>query len=568
MDRIWLKSYPPGVPAEIDTSYHASLADMLEQSFRAHANACAFVCMDRELSYAELDARSRHLAGWFQSQGLEPGDRIAVMLPNLLQYPVAIAAILRAGYVVVNVNPLYTARELAHQLADSGARAIVLLDAFLPTLRAVQAHTAIRHAVVTSIGEMLGARGPALAGDSAAFTCVSLGAAIAQGADAGFAPARLNGDDVAVLQYTGGTTGVSKGATLLHRNLIANLLQSEAWREPAYRARPDIEQAVTVVALPLYHIFGLTVCALLTMRCGGLGVLIPDPRDLPAMIRALRGYRIHSFPGVNTLYNALLATPGFDQLDFSALVQANGGGAAVQRAVADRWQAVTGIAIAEGYGLSETSPCVTANPAPATTFSGTVGLPLPSTELSIRDEAGRALLPGEAGEVCIRGPQVMTGYWRRPDETAQAFTSDGFFRTGDIGVMDARGFLRIVDRKKDMILVSGFNVYPNEIEAVAVSHPGVFEAAAVGVPDPHSGEAVRLFVVKKDPALTETALFAYCSTQLTGYKRPKSIEFRAELPKSNVGKILRRSLRDEAVECGATDRAGDDVASTVARAAP
>jgi long-chain acyl-CoA synthetase len=547
MDKIWLKSYPPGMPTEIDTSYYESLAQLLEQSFRAHAEACAFVCMGRELSYAELDARSRHLAGWFQAQGLERGAHIAVMLPNVLQYPIAMAAILRAGYVVVNVNPLYTARELQHQLSDSGAQAIILFDTLLPVLRAARSGTSVKHVVVTSVSEMLGARGPALAGENADMNCVSLGAATIQGAAAGFTPVRLAADDIAALQYTGGTTGVSKGATLLHRNLIANVLQSEAWREPVYRARPDIEQSVTVVALPLYHIFGLTVCCLLTMRCGGLGILIPDPRDVPGMIKALRGYRIHSFPGVNTLYKALLSEPAFEELDFSQLVQASGGGAAVQRAVAERWQAVTGVPIVEGYGLSETAPCVTANRPDAVSFSGTVGLPLPSTEVSIRDEAGRALPPGCTGEICIRGPQVMAGYWKRPDETAQALTRDGFFKTGDIGVMDENGFLKIMDRKKDMILVSGFNVYPNEIESVVTSHPGVFEAVAVGVPDAVSGEAVKLIVVKKDSALTEADLFAFCRTQLTGYKRPKLIEFRTDLKKSAVGKILRRAVRDEEI---------------------
>jgi long-chain acyl-CoA synthetase len=547
MDKVWLRSYPPGVPAEIDTTYYESIAQLMEQSFRAHADACAFVCMGRELSYAELDARSRHLAGWFQAQGLERGARIAVMLPNVLQYPVAVAAILRAGYVVVNVNPLHTAQELRYQLADSGAEAIVLLDAHLSTLRAARAGTAIRHAVVTSIGEMLGARGPAMAGENAGMTCASLETATAQGAAAGFAPVKLAPDDIAALQYTGGTTGVSKGAVLLHRNLIANVLQSQAWCEPVYRTRPDIEQSVTVIALPLCHIFGFTVCGLLTMRRGGLGILIPDPRDVPAIFRALRGYRIHAFAGVNSVYQALLAEPGFAELDFSRLVQAGGGGAAVQRAAAERWHAVTGVPIAEGYGLAETAPCVAASLPDAAVGTGTVGLPLPSTEVSIRDEAGRVLAPGRAGEVCVRGPQVMAGYWKRPGETAQVLTRDGFLRTGDIGVMDDDGFLSIIDCKKDVMLISGFNVYPNEIEAVVTRHPGVCEAVAVGVPDPLSGEAVKLFVVKKDPALTETDLYAYCRTQLTDCKRPKVIEFRAELRKTTAGKMLRRALRDEEI---------------------
>jgi long-chain acyl-CoA synthetase len=552
MEKIWLKSYPPGVPAEIDTTQFGSVANLLERSFREHALACAFVCMGRELTYVELDEKSRHLAAWFQAQGLARGARIAVMLPNLLQYPVAMAAILRAGYIVVNVNPLYTPRELEHQLNDSGAEAIVILDTFAATLQAVQARTAVRHVVVTSIGEMMGAT-LFVAGDpigdesgSRSRAHVSLGDAIDRGAAAGFKPVRISADEVAVLQYTGGTTGVSKGATLLHRNLIANIVQSEVWREPVYRDRTDIGQYITAVALPLYHIFGLTICALLTMRCGGMGILIPNPRDISGMIETLRGYAINSFPGVNTMYNALLNNPAFATLDFSKLVQSTGGGMAVQQAVAQRWQAVTGVPIIEGYGLSETSPCATTNPPAATSFSGTVGLPLPSTDVSIRDDADNEVPLGEPGEICIRGPQVMAGYWNRPDETARAMTTDGFFKTGDIGLMDEAGFVRIVDRKKDMILVSGFNVYPNEIEDVVAKHPGVFEVVAVGVPDEQAGEVVKLFVVKRDPALTETDIFNFCKEQLTGYKRPKIIEFRTELPKTNVGKILRRALRDEA----------------------
>ncbi|RFU46993.1 long-chain-fatty-acid--CoA ligase [Paraburkholderia sp. DHOC27] len=550
MDKIWLKAYPPGVPAEIDVTQFGSVTDLLEHSFRTYADARAFVCLGRELTYAQLDAQSRHLAAWFQAQGLVRGARIAVMLPNVLQYPVAMAAILRAGYVVVNVNPLYTPRELEHQLNDSGAEAIVVLDAFVNTLEAVQARTAVRHVVVTSVGEMMGApltlAAPADAGAAASSTRVTLNDALAQGAVAGFTPAQTRADEVAVLQYTGGTTGVSKGATLLHRNLIANILQSEAWRAPAYQDRADIGAYITVVALPLYHIFGLTVCGLLSMRCGGMAILIPNPRDIPGMVQALQGYAINSFPGVNTMYNALLNEPTFATLDFSKLVQCTGGGMAVQQAVAQRWQALTGVPIIEGYGLSETSPCVTTNSPLATAFSGTVGLPLPSTEVSIRDDAGDEVPLGQPGEICIRGPQVMAGYWNRPAETAAVMTSDGFFKSGDIGLMTETGFVRIVDRKKDMILVSGFNVYPNEIEDVVAAHPGVFEVVAVGVPDEQAGEVVKLYVVKRDPALTEADIFAFCKEQLTGYKRPKQIEFRDALPKTNVGKILRRTLRDEA----------------------
>ena len=550
MEKIWLKSYPPGVSAEIDTTQFGSVADLLERSFREHAAARAFVCMGCEMTYAELDEKSRHLAAWFQAQGLAQGARIAVMLPNLLQYPVAMAAILRAGYIVVNVNPLYTPRELEHQLNDSGAEAIVILDTFAATLQAVQARTAVRHVVVTSIGEMKGAAlfvaGDSISDETVRHSHVSLGDAIARGAEVGFTPVRISADDVAVLQYTGGTTGVSKGATLLHRNLVANIVQSEVWREPAYRNRTDIGQYITAVALPLYHIFGLTICALLTMRCGGVGILIPNPRDISGMIETLRGYAINSFPGVNTMYNALLNDPAFATLDFSKLVQSTGGGMAVQQAVAQRWQAATGVPIIEGYGLSETSPCATTNPPTATSFNGTVGLPLPSTEISIRDDAGNDVPLGQPGEICIRGPQVMAGYWNRPDETARAMTPDGFFKSGDVGVMDEAGFVKIVDRKKDMILVSGFNVYPNEIEDVVARHPGVFEVVAVGVPDELAGEVVKLFIVKRDPDLTETDSFAFCKEQLTGYKRPRFIAFRTELPKTNVGKILRRALRDEA----------------------
>jgi len=408
----------------------------------------------------------------------------------------------------------------------------------------------VRHVVVTSVGEMMGAAlllaGDPISDETVPHSHVSLGDAIARGAESGFIPVQISTDEVAVLQYTGGTTGVSKGATLLHRNLVANIVQSELWREPVYRDRTDIGQYITVVALPLYHIFGLTICALLTMRCGGIGILIPNPRDISGMIETLRGYAINSFPGVNTMYNALLNDPAFATLDFSKLVQSTGGGMAMQQAVAQRWQAVTGVPIVEGYGLSETSPCATTNVLTVTSFSGTVGLPLPSTEVSIRDDAGNELPLGQPGEICIRGPQVMAGYWNRPDETARAMTADGFFKTGDIGLMDEAGLVRIVDRKKDMILVSGFNVYPNEIEDVVAKHPGVFEVVAVGVPDEQAGEVVKLFVVKRDPALTETDIFNFCKEQLTGYKRPKIIEFRTELPKTNVGKILRRALRDEA----------------------
>jgi len=554
LDKFWLKSYPPGVPAEIDPSRYSSLAELLEEAFREHRDKPAFVCMGAAITYGEMDALSRKLAAWFQSKGLARGARIAIMMPNVLQYPVAIAAILRAGYVVVNVNPLYTPRELEHQLKDSGAEAIILLENFAVTLQAIVRNTALKHVLVATMGDLMGLKGtivnfvvrrvkkmvPAwsLPGH------VKFNTAIAQGERQNFRPVEQGPDDVAFLQYTGGTTGVAKGATLLHRNLIANVLQSEVWLNPARANRTDIGQFITVVALPLYHVFALTVCGLLTIRTGGLGVLIPNPRDIPGMIKALQGYAITTIPAVNTLYNALLNSPDFHKLDFSKLIAANGGGMAVQKAVAKRWFEHTKTPIIEGYGLSETSPCVTCNPVTVTEYSGTIGLPLPSTEISIRDDEGNEVPLGQAGEICIRGPQVMAGYWNKPEETAKVMTPDGFFKSGDVGLMNEQGFVKIVDRKKDMILVSGFNVYPNEIEDVVARLPGVFEVAAVGVPDQHSGEAVKLFVVKKDQALTDADILAYCKQQLTGYKRPKIVEFRTELPKSNVGKILRRELRD------------------------
>ncbi|TXC88520.1 long-chain fatty acid--CoA ligase [Paraburkholderia azotifigens] len=554
MEKVWLKSYPPGVPTEIDPTQYESVTAMLEESFRENRAKPAFACMGKQISYGELDSLSTRLAAWLQAKGIARGARIAVMMPNVLQYPVALAAILRAGYVVVNVNPLYTPRELEHQLKDSGAEAIILLENFAVTLQAIVRNTAIRHVVVASMGDLMGAKGlivnfvvrrvKKMVPDWSLPGHVAFNDAIAEGARSQFKPIKQTPDDVAFLQYTGGTTGVAKGATLTHRNLVANVLQSHAWVEPARSKRSDIDQFVTVVALPLYHVFALTVCGLLTIRTGGLGVLIPNPRDIAGMIKSLHGYKITTFPAVNTLYNAMLNHPDFAKLDFSNLLVANAGGMAVQEAVANRWYERTHAPIVEGYGLSETSPCVTCNPTTVTEYSGTIGLPLPSTEVSIRDDDGNELPPGQAGELCIRGPQVMAGYWNRPDETAKVMTPDGFFRSGDIATVSADGFVKIVDRKKDMILVSGFNVYPNEIEDVVAKHPGVFEVAAVGVPDEHSGEAVKLYIVKKDDAITDTDIFAYCKTQLTGYKRPRTVEFRKELPKSNVGKILRRELRD------------------------
>ncbi|MCG7402496.1 long-chain fatty acid--CoA ligase [Caballeronia zhejiangensis] len=554
MEKPWLKSYPAGVPAEIDPSAYRSVSELLEDSFRANRDRRAFVCMGQPITYAELDAMSRKLAAWFQKRGMKPGARVALMMPNVLQYPIAIAAVLRAGYIVVNVNPLYTPRELEHQLKDSGAEAIVILENFAGTLQAVVKNTAIKHIVVAAMGDLMGLKGvlvnfvvrsvKKMVPEWKLPGSVRFNEALSEGGRGTLQPVTQSPDDVAFLQYTGGTTGVAKGATLTHRNLIANTLQSEVWLDPARKRRPDIDQFVCVVALPLYHIFALTVCGMLTIRTGGLGVLIPNPRDIAGTIKELKGVPINTFPAVNTLYNALLNHPDFNKLDFSKLIAANGGGMAVQEAVAKRWFAATGVPIVEGYGLSETSPCVTCNRVTSTEYTGTIGLPLPSTEISIRDDDNNEVPLGQPGEICIRGPQVMAGYWNRPDETAKVMTPDGFFRSGDVGVLDERGYVKIVDRKKDMILVSGFNVYPNEIEDVVAMLPGVFEVAAVGVKDQASGEAVKLFIVRKDASLTEADVIAYCRERLTGYKRPRMIEFRNELPKSNVGKILRRELRD------------------------
>ena len=556
MDKIWLKSYPPGVPAEINPDQYTSLVHLLEESFQKYAQNNAYVCMDKFLTYAELDECSKRLAGWLQSRGMSKGARVAVMMPNVLQYPIAIAAILRAGYTVVNVNPLYTPRELEHQLKDSGAEAIIVLENFAHTVEQVLKNTQVRHVVVASMGELLGgAKGmlvnfvvrnvKKMVPDFALPNMVRFKDALAQGGKMPFTKPVLAASDVAFLQYTGGTTGVSKGATLTHRNVIANVLQAEAWAEPANSQPPHVEFQTIVCALPLYHIFALTACALWGMRAGALNILIPNPRDIPGFIKELGKYQVTMLPAVNTLYNALVNHPDFAKLDFSHLKTANGGGMAVQQAVNDKWKQATGKSIIEGYGLSETSPVATCNRSDETGFTGSIGLPVPSTDIAILDDDGKPVALGQPGEIAIRGPQVMAGYWNRPDETAKVMTADGFFKSGDIGIMDERGYVKIVDRKKDMILVSGFNVYPNELEGVIAGHPGVLECAVVGVPDEHSGEAVKVFVVRKDPALTESALMDYCKEQFTGYKKPKYIEFRDELPKTNVGKILRRALRDE-----------------------
>ena len=556
MDKIWLKSYPPNMPTEINPDQYGSLVQLLEESFTKFADRNAYVCMDKYLTYREVDTYSKRMAAWLQSRGLKKGARVAVMMPNVLQYPIAIAAILRAGYTVVNVNPLYTPRELEHQLNDSGSEAIIVLENFAVTLEAVLAKTGVKHIVVASMGEMLGGlKGmivnfvvrnvkkmvPAFSLPNA----VRFKDVLSQGEKMTFTAFKASASDVAFLQYTGGTTGVSKGATLTHRNIIANVLQSEAWSQPALSRAPVVEQVTIVCALPLYHIFALTACAMWGTRVGALNILIPNPRDIGGFIKELCKYKINMLPAVNTLYNALLNHPDIGKVDFSALKISNGGGMAVQQAVNDKWLKATGTSIIEGYGLSETSPVATCNRADLTKFSGNIGLPVPSTDIAILDDDGKPVALGESGEIAIRGPQVMAGYWNRPDETAKVMTPDGFFKSGDVGIMDADGYVKIVDRKKDMILVSGFNVYPNELEGVIAQHPGVLECAVIGVPDEHSGEAVKVFVVKKDPNLTSEQLMDYCKEQFTGYKKPKYIEFRDELPKTNVGKILRRVLRDE-----------------------
>jgi long-chain acyl-CoA synthetase len=554
MEKIWLKSYPEGVPAEIDATQYPSLVDLMEESFQKFAARNAYVCMDKTLSYADLDAYSVRLGAWLQGKGLAKGARVAVMMPNLLQYPIAVAGIVRAGYVVVNVNPLYTPRELEHQLIDSGAEAIFVLENFACTLQQVIAKTKVRHVVVASIGEMLGGLKGTLVNFMVrkvkklvpAFSLpgsVSFRTVLNEGAGKALTKPVLRHDDVAFLQYTGGTTGVSKGATLTHRNIVANVLQNDVWVQPAMKKVPKGEQLNIVCALPLYHIFALTACMMMGTRWGAMNILIPNPRDIPGFVKTLSKYKFHMLPAVNTLNNALLNNEDFAKIDFSSLRVSLGGGMAVQQAVNDKWLKVTGTPILEAYGLSETSPGATSNPANATAFSGSIGVPLPSTDIAILDDDGVPVALGVAGEIAIRGPQVMAGYWQRPDETAKVMTADGYFKSGDVGIMDERGFVRIVDRKKDMILVSGFNVYPSEIENVVAGHPGVLECACIGVPDDNSGEAVKLFVVRKDPALTSEQLMEFCRENFTAYKKPKYIEFRTELPKSNVGKILRRELR-------------------------
>jgi long-chain acyl-CoA synthetase len=555
-DRPWLSAYSPGVPADIDGSQYVSLVQLMEESFQKYATRPAYSFMGKEVTYAQTDSLSGAFAAYLQGLGLAKGDRVAIMMPNVPQYPVAVAAILRAGYVVVNVNPLYTPRELEHQLKDSGAKVIVIVENFANTLEQCIAATPVQHVVLASMGDLLGM----LKGTLVNYVvrkvkkmvpaynlpgAVRFNDAIAQGRRSAFRKPEIKSDDVAVLQYTGGTTGVSKGAVLLHRNIIANVLQSEAFNQPVMDKVPPGEQPTGVCALPLYHIFAFTVGMMLSMRTGGKLILIPNPRDLPAVLKTLSKETFHSFPAVNTLFNGLANHPDFNQVNWKNLKVSVGGGMAVQGAVAKLWLDKTGCPICEGYGLSETSPSASCNPTTSTEYTGTIGVPLPSTYFKLLDDDGKEVPLGQPGEIAIKGPQVMAGYWQRPDETAKVMTPDGFFKTGDIGTQDARGYFKIVDRKKDMVLVSGFNVYPNEVEDVVAKLPGVLECAVVGVPDEKTGEAVKLVIVKKDPNLTEQQVRDYCKANLTGYKQPRVIEFRTDLPKTPVGKILRRELRDK-----------------------
>lgn len=551
MEKVWLKNYPSVVPAEIGPLKESSVADMMESACKRYGDKAAYLSMGKSLSYSELDRLARDFAGWLQSQGLGKGSRVALMMPNLFQYPVCLFGALRAGCVVVNVNPLYTPRELEHQMKDSGAEAIVVVENFARTVEQVLPHCpALRHIVVTPMGEMLGALKGTLVNLVVKYVkklvpawhiagAVSLKQALVAGGRQGFKPPEIELDDLAFLQYTGGTTGIAKGAMLSHRNIVSNVTQACFWISPLVRENREL----IVTALPLYHIFALTANCFTFLRIGATNLLIANPRDIPGFIKELQKHPFTVITGVNTLFNALLHNPGFAKLDFSNLLVTLGGGMSVQKPVADHWQQVTGKPLAQAYGLTETSPAVTINPLDLPAFNGSIGLPVPSTEISIRNDAGTEVSLGQVGEICVRGPQVTRGYWQRPEETAAVFMPDGYLRTGDMGYVDPEGFVFLVDRKKDMILVSGFNVYPNEVEEVVASHPGVREVAAIGIPSEHSGEAVKIFVVRKDPALTPEALIAYCRTQLTSYKVPHFVEFRDDLPKTNVGKVLRRALK-------------------------
>jgi long-chain acyl-CoA synthetase len=552
MEKIWLRHYPPGVPTEVDYGQYRSIGELFESATGKYRDRPAYTNLGRTISFGDLERMSRSFGAWIQVKRIAKGARVAVMMPNCLQYPVCIFGILRAGGIVVNVNPLYTPRELEHQLKDSGAEAIVILENFAHVLQQVIARTAVKHVIVAALGDLLGAKGaivnfvvrhvkrmvPRWRIDGV----VRFNAALAEGKGLELKRVEIGQEEVAFLQYTGGTTGVSKGAMLSHRNILANLEQAAAWLRPW--VREDEAQAI-ITALPLYHIMSLTANCLLMMKAGGCNILITNPRDIPALVKEMRRHKFTMFTGVNTLFNALMNHPDFTKIDFSHLRVALGGGMAVQKAVAERWKKMTGCTLVEAYGLSETSPAVTINPLDLKDYNGSIGLPIPSTEVVLRGDDGREVPLGSSGELWVRGPQVMKGYWNNPAETAKVLGADGFFATGDIGVMDEKGYLSIVDRKKDMLIVSGFNVYPNEIEAVVAMHPGVLECAAIAVPDGRSGEVPKLFVVKKNAALTEDDIRRHCEANLTGYKRPKYIEFRSELPKTNVGKILRRALREE-----------------------
>ncbi len=556
LDRPWLSAYPAGVPADVDITQYSSLVALMEESFKKNASAVAYSFMGKDVTFGQTDSLSQAFAAYLQGLGLAKGDRVAIMMPNVPQYPVTVAAILRAGYVVVNVNPLYTPRELEHQLKDSGAKAIVIIENFANTLEQCIANTPVKHVVLAAMGDQLGMLKGALVNYVVRNvkkmvptfnlpSAVRFNDAVAQGTRGTLKRPDLKPDDVAVLQYTGGTTGVSKGAVLLHRNVIANVLQSEAWNGPAMATMEPGVQPTYVCALPLYHIFAFTVNMMLGMRTGGKNILIPNPRDLPAVLKELAKHKIHSFPAVNTLFNGLANHPDFNTVDWSHLKVSLGGGMAVTGAVAKLWLEKTGCPVCEGYGLSETSPSASCNPTNSKAFTGTIGVPIPGTYFKLLDDDGNEVPAGQPGEIAIKGPQVMAGYWQRPDETAKVMTPDGYFKSGDIGVLEENGFFRIVDRKKDMILVSGFNVYPNEVEEVVAGMDGVMECACVGVVDDKSGEAVKLVIVKKNPELTEAQVREFCKTNLTGYKQPKVVEFRTELPKTPVGKILRRELRDK-----------------------
>ncbi|MEM7240878.1 MAG: long-chain-fatty-acid--CoA ligase [Pseudomonadota bacterium] len=555
MDRIWLKNYPKGMPADVDVDQYSSVVHLLEDSFEKYRDETAYVMMDKSMTYGDIDRLSRDLGAYLQSLGLKKGDRVAIMMPNVMQYPITVAAVMRAGFVAVNVNPLYTPRELEHQLNDSGSKAIIIIENFANTLEQVIAKTDVKDVIVTGAGDLLGA----LKGNMVNFVVrkvkkavpaytlpghMRYAAALKAGKSMTLVKPDISPKDICVLQYTGGTTGLSKGAVLLHETIISNLLSCEAWLEPGLNKDTVDGQITFICALPLYHVYAFISCMLMALRMGGKNVLIPNPRDLDGFVKTMGKYQFHLLPGVNTLFNMLINHPEFEKLDFSQLRLCTGGGMAVQEAVAAKWLEVTGVPLCEAYGLSETSSGITCNPVTNKDYNGTIGLPLPNVEVKILDDDGKEVPLGERGEVSIKGPQVMAGYWQNDAATAEVMTKDGFFKSGDIGVMDKDGYTKIVDRKKDMILVSGFNVYPNEVEAVAVGLDGVLEAACVGLPDAKGGEAVALFITKSNPDLTETAVREYCKENLTGYKRPKHIAFVDDLPKTNVGKILRRELRD------------------------